>query len=301
MKLQRREAYNEPIAWSEADEKLLLNFLKKRSFDAKKLKELFPKRTLPSIRNKVRKLRIKHDLFGAVYRNEKEAFTTQIAKSVRPKSVFDAYAGAGRQTFKWIQIADKVYASEKMKSKFIKFEKTAKQNGFIKKDIDWKMWKLYVKGKKEVLFYLGDAIDAAADLRANRINIDAIDLDTCGSTLPALPTFLVLLKPKHVVITHGEFHSMRFKREDVLRRLFMHRDISYNPLPLEVDEMSKELDRAVKIAALRAHNETVDSFWLNLKKETWLGSKVHGMLRRYYKVEKPVATADCINKLSILK
>lgn len=301
MKLQRRKAYTEPIAWSEKDEKNLLSFLKKESFDAKKLKELFPKRTLPSIRSKVRKLRIKHDLFGAVYRDDKEDFTTKIANKVKPKIVFDAYAGAGHQTFKWIEVADKVFASEIMKSKLSQFEKSAKKNGFVKKDTKGNLWKLYVKGKKEIFFFQGDAIDAAADLKVNRINVDVIDLDTCGSTLPALPTFLVLLKPKHVLITHGEFHSMRFKREDVLRRLFMHRDIGSNPLPLGVNEMSDELDKAVKISALRAHNETVDSFWMNLKNEIWLGSKFHGMLRRHYKVEKPVATADCINELSISK
>jgi len=299
MKLQRRRAYTEPIAWSKKDEKHLLSFLKKESFDAKKLKELFPTRTLPSIRSKARKLRIKHDLFGAVYRDDKENFTSKIANKVKPKIVFDAYAGAGHQTFKWIEVADKVFASEIMKSKLSQFEKSAKKNGFVKKDTKGTLWKLYVKGTKEIFFFQGDAIAAAADLKVNRINVDVIDLDTCGSTLPTLPTFLVLLKPKHILITHGEFHSMRFNREDVLRRLFMHRDIGSNPFPLGVNEMSDELDKAVKISALRAHNETADSFWMNLQNETWLGSKFHGMLRRHYKVEKPVATSDCINELSI--
>jgi len=301
MTLQRRKAYNKSSAWSEKDESKLLSFLKKESFDSKKLKVLFPKRTLPSIRSKVRKLRIKHDLFGSVYRAEKENFTSKIAKKVKPKIVFDAYAGAGHQTFKWIEVADMVFASEIMKSKLNQFERSAKKNGFIKQNTKGNLWKLYEKGEKKIYFFQGDAIDAAADLKVNRVNIDVIDLDTCGSTLPSLPTFLVLLKPKHVLITHGEFHSMRFKREDVLRRLFMHRDIGSNPFPLDVNSMSDELDKAVKISALRAHNETVDSFWMNLKQETWLGSKFHGMLRRYYKVEKPVATADCINELSISK
>ncbi len=44
MKLQRRKAYNEPIAWSEKDEKKLLSFLKNELFDAKKLTGLFPRR-----------------------------------------------------------------------------------------------------------------------------------------------------------------------------------------------------------------------------------------------------------------
>jgi hypothetical protein len=298
VKLKRRKAYNRAVSWNEEDEKFLLQFLKHESFNAKELKAHFPNRTWPSIRSKVRKLRIKHDLFGATYRSDKENFTSQIAKQIKPKIVFDAFAGAGHQTFKWIEVADKVFASEIMKSKLKQFEKMAKENHFIKKNTNDNLWKLYIKEDKAIYFFVGDVIDAAADLKVNRIKIDVIDLDTCGSTIPVLPTLLVLLKPKHIVITHGEFHSMRFKREDVLRRLFMHRDISSSPFPLDVNEMSDELDKAVKTAGLRAHNETVDSFWLNLKQETWLGGKFHGMLRRYYKVEKPVATSDCINELS---
>lgn len=298
MQLKRRKAYNKPMTWDKREEKKLLQFLRKETFDSKKLKILFPKRSLPSIRSKVRKLRIKHDLFGRLYRGEKEIFTSYVAKRIKPATVFDAYAGAGHQTFKWIEFADEVFASEIMKSKLSQFKRLAKKNGFVKRKNKWSIWDVYSKGKKKIFYFIGDAIDASADLKVKRIKIDLIDLDTCGSTLPALPTFLVLLKPKNIVITHGEFHSMRFKREDVLRRLLMHRDIAVNPLPLEVNEMSIELDKAVKTAALRAHNETVDSFWLNLKKETWLGGKFHGMLRRYYKVEKPAATADCINELS---
>jgi hypothetical protein len=298
MALERRKANTIPKSWNSEDEKLLLSYLKNESFDAKLLKELFPDRTLPGIRSKVRKLRIKHDLFGESYREKKEDFTLKIAKKVKPKAVFEAYAGAGHQTFKWLVVADIVYASEKMKSKLKQFEKMAKVNGFEKIDTGDCLWKLFKKGNKEIFFFIGDTVDAAADLKVNKLRIDLIDLDTCGSTLPILPTLLVLLKPKHLVITHGEFHSMRFKREDVLRRLFMHRDVTINPLPMNVDEMSKELDKAVKTAGLRAHNETVDSFWLKLEDETWLGSRFHGMLRRHYKISKPPATSDCINEIS---
>lgn len=296
--LKRRRANNAPVKWEASEEKKLLSYIKKKSFDAYMLTSLFPGRSLPSIRSKVRKLRIKHDLFGASYRSKKEDFTVKIAKSVKPNVVFDAYAGAGHQTFKWITIAKVVYASEIVESKQGQFEKSALENGFKRLKNKKRLWIHYKKGDKQVFFFSGDAVAAAADLMVNGPRIDLIDLDTCGSTLPTLPTLLTLLKPKHIVITHGEFHSMRFKREDVLRRLLMHRDIKEDTLPMDVDEMSKELDKAVKTAALRAHNETQDSFWLTLESETWLGGRLHGMLRRYYKVLKPAATADCINELS---
>lgn len=298
MSLERRKANNLPVAWSDIEEKKLLTILKKGKPDISQLLEVFPNRTKPSIRSKIRKLRIKHDLFGSSYRDVKEEFTLKIANKAKPNSVFDAYAGAGHQAIKWLSVADKVYASEKMKNKIKQLEATVKHEGFVKVDTGDNFWRLYKNGDKELYYYIGDAVEAAADLKVNRVKIDLIDLDTCGSTLPLLPTLLVLLRPKHLVITHGEYHSYRFKREDVLRRLFTHRDISHNPFPIDMDQMAVELDKAVKIAALRSHNETSDSFWAELIEETWLGSRMHGMLRRYYSICKPAATSDCINYLS---
>ncbi len=150
--LERRKAYNPPVEWTLDEEKLLLEYLEENSFDSKQLKAMFPLRTLPSIRSKVRKLRIKYDLFGSSYRNEKECFTTQIAQEVRPKIVFDAYAGAGHQTFKWIEFADIIYASEKMKCKLWQFEVLAKYNQFKKENT--LIIYMYSKKKKEnILIY----------------------------------------------------------------------------------------------------------------------------------------------------
>lgn len=298
MKLKRRKANNEPLPWSITETELLLTEIRNNGFNSLRLLNLFPKRTLPSIRSKVRKLRINLDFFGDSYRVAKEKFTQEIANKAKPKKVFEAYAGAGHQTFKWIESAEVVFAADNIKSKLKQFRVEAKKNGFIYKGVFGK-WRLFQKGEKEIFYFTGDAVKAAAELNSKDVKIDTIDLDTCGSTLPTLSYFLLMLKPKHLIITHGEFHSMRFKREDVLRRLFLHRDVNKNPLPLSVDKMSKELDKAVKIAGLRSHNDTTRSFWPILKKEVWLGGKFHGMLRRYYKISKPKATADSLNYLAI--
>jgi len=295
--LKRRKAHQRGPSWSTAEEKALVYQLKTVGFDKATLQQIFPGRTLASIRSKVRKLRIELDLFGESYRKDKERFTTKIARAANPRIVFDAYAGAGHQTFRWIRTAHTVFASEKRKEKLAQFTKEADRFGYAKVKNTEDDWHLFKKGRKKIYLHIGDAIDAAAELKYNQVKIDLIDLDTCGSTLPTLPIFLTLLKPKHLVITHGEFHSLRFKRQDVLRRLLSHKDVTVNPIPLTVDQMSQELDRAVKIAALRAHNETTDSFWLKLRRQVWLGSKFHGMLRRHYRVSKPRATADCLNSI----
>ncbi|MEQ9229432.1 MAG: hypothetical protein RIF46_02035 [Cyclobacteriaceae bacterium] len=298
MKLERRKAYNPPIKWKESEVQLLLDILKTDGYNADRLQNDFPHRTLAAIRSKVRKLRIKHDLFGESYREEKSAFTIKIAKSLNISTVYDAYAGAGHQTFKWVSIVDTVFASERDNNKLESFSKAALKEGFTLVPSTIAGFSRFTKGSKEVQFYSGDAIKASTLLSSSGIQIDLIDLDTCGSTIPSLSTFLLLLEPKHLVITHGEFHSMRFQREDVIRRLFSHRDITNSILPRTVDEMSIELDKAVKMTSLRAHNETANSFWPILEDETWLGNKAHGMLRRYYRISKPSATSDCINELS---
>lgn len=298
MTLIRRKANTFGKKWSEDDSALLLQQIQDHGFNAEYLLKMFEGRSLSSIRSKVRKLRIKHDLFGNSYRETKSEFTNSIANLVKPKIVFDAYAGAGHQTFRWAEVADQVFAAELMPGKIEQFSAEAALNGFESAGDASDNWHLFTKGDKKVCYYTGDTVQAAAELSANGIRVDLIDLDTCGSTLPTLPFFLLMLRPKHLLITHGEFHSMRFKREDVLRRLFTHRDINLNPFPLTVEEMSNELEKAVKISALRAHNETSDSFWVELKQEIWLGSKIHGMLRRYFTVSKPPATADCLNILA---
>ncbi len=297
MILERRRAYNESRIWSKNEENTLLRYLKNNDFHLKEIQKLFPNRTSQSIRSKVRRMRINEDLFGELYRDEKILFSKKIAGRIKPKYVFDAYAGAGHQTFVWAGKAKIVYSSERKTKKINQFIKNALHKNYNRTISDMKHWDLFTKNGSKIYLFHGDAIKAAAEIVTNERLIDLIDLDTCGTTLPTIPLFLALLKPKHLIITHGEFHSMRFQREDVLRRLFCHRDVYSSPFPITVDEMTKELDKAVKLSALRSHNETNDSFWLELKNESWLGNKFTGILRRHYKICKPPSTADCLNML----
>src|SRR5690606_298243 len=128
--------------------------------------------------------------------------------------------------FEWLKKADIVFASECMKSKIKQFKTQALKNGFKELKSTSSGWLKFKNKKKTVYYFLGDAVEAAAMIKLMRVKIDVVDLDTCGSTIPTIPIFLALLKPKHIVITHGEFHSLRFKRDDVLRRLFFHQSIT---------------------------------------------------------------------------
>jgi hypothetical protein len=296
--LARRRANTRGLPWTEREQRVLLEYLRKKKYKVKDLNRMFPKRSAASIRSKVRKLRVKNDLFGNSYRQDKLDFTKGIADATKPEIIFEAYAGAGHQTFEWIKTANTIHVSEAVQSKLTQFRRQARKNGFRELKTMSGVWKKFKRAKKTIYHYTGDAVDAATFLKSAHVKIDLVDLDTCGSTIPTIPLFLTLLKPKHLIITHGEFHSLRFKRDDVLRRLLVHLDIKKSVLPLTVDKMAKHLDKSVKLSALRSHNETPDSFWMDLKGEKWIGGKFQGMLRRHYEVSKPSATADCINDIS---
>ena len=293
---QPRKAYQRLPLWSEHEVSLLLNGIENHRLTVSELEKILPTRSRAAIRSKIRKLRISLDLFGGNYRNEKSEFTRKHSKRIYPEVVFDGYAGAGHQSLIWALHAKTVIAADKKKEKENQFLKNFLSHGYSVGEKE-NGWIPLTKETSKVFFVCGDIIDVAVKTKFLGFDVDLVDLDTCGSTLPLLPIILNLLSPKHLVITHGEFHSLRFGRDDVLRRILTHRDISSSTLNLSIDDLSIELDKSVKMSALRVHNETKDSFWAELEDEVWLGKKKNGMLRRIYSLKKSPITAHCLNSV----
>ena len=300
--LHRRRAYTKnPVRWSAKEEQLALRLIKKQevddSFSWADIQSHFPSRTTPAIKSKLRKIRIKHDLFGRSYSSEKHKFLLTVANKAHPRIVFDAYAGSGVQTFLWAQKSDIIYASEKNSTKQKQFIARAAREKYKKKKSDLPGWVLFCRNGKKIYFWKGNALRAAIIASAHDRRADLLDLDTCGTTLPSLPSFLMLLRPRHLVISYGEFHSYRFGREDVLRRVLCHRSVNSSRMPSGIDKLADELHAATRMYGLRAGNELEDVFQLHLITTKWLGRN-KGILRRYYKVTKAPAIADCLNELS---
>ncbi len=299
--LQRRRALTSPRKWGADEELRLLDMLRSGNCSLPELRCAFSGRNDASIRSKVRKLRINNDLFGDSYRKQKTTFSEKIASKIQPRKVFDAYAGAGHQSIVWARKADVVYAAEVRPSQAKQFATNVVKEGFqeIKPPFTFKKWRKFrKKGCADILLYAGDATDAIVALRFYGIKINLLDLDTCGSAIPVIPIFLHLLKPEHLVITHGEFLSYRFGRDDVLRRTLCHRNVNDPRVPKSTDALKNALIKSDMLSALRSANETDKSLWLEKKEERSFGSKAGGMLRIYYKVVKPPATADCLNYLA---
>ena len=295
-KLARRGITGTAKAWTPDEERKLRDMIN-QGMPPRDVKAAFPDRSDASVKNKLRKTRIKMDCFGEDYRESKQEFTRKIGLDVDPEVVVEAYAGSGHQTIIWLEKATSVYASERDANKAKMLEQRLLKEGFQQKSEVRCGGSVFEKDGKSVTVFQGDAVLFAAHLCASGVQPDVLDLDTCGSTIPTLGTFLALLRPKNMVITHGEFHSQRMNREDVMRRLLTHRDIRTSTIPKGLEALKDELHRAVCTQALRAHNETHESFWPTPQSDTWLDPSKR-MLRRHYSLSRPQAAADAINKLS---
>ena len=300
-RLERRRAEGPPRSWTAKEEETLGKLLCDGVVGIKALCAALPGRSRAAIYCKKRRLRIRDDTFGQAYRAEKAEFTRDVAEKVTPKMVFEGYAGAGHQTFEWLREGTHVFAVDRSAVKIGKLKRRLVVQGFRGSEGTLPGWDGFSGNDgQRVSVYKGDAVDAAAAIRSAGMSMDLIDLDTCGSTIPTVGLFLQLLSPKYLTITHGEFHSYRFGREDVMRRVFVHRNIDKHYACANVNELAGELELAACVAAFRSHNETERSYWLELKKEIWLGPRNRAqMLRRFYRVVRPSATADCLNELAI--
>lgn len=300
--LKRRKALSKrPRKWTPVEERRLLTMLRGGKCALPALRSAFGNRNDASIRSKVRKLRVKHDLFGDAYREKKTAFSEKIAAATKPRTVFEAYAGAGHQTLAWAAAAAVVYAAERNATQARQFAANVGGAGFRERKLPpkgWTGWRVFQKGGRKIFLHPGDATDAAVSLRRNNVKIGLLDMDTCGSAIPALPLFLHLLRPTHLVITHGEFLSYRFGRKDVLRRILCHRNVNDSRVPRSPEALEKALIQADKISALRCANETERARWLVVGRKESMGNKAGGMLRVHYRVIRPPATADCLNELA---
>ena len=300
--LKRRKALSKhPRKWTLEETRRLLTMLRNNKGGLPELRAAFKGRNDASIRSKARKLRVKHDLFGDAYRKEKAAFSKKVAEATAPRTVFEAYAGAGHQTLVWAATADAVYSAERDATQARKFAANVAEAGFRARKSPlrgWRGWRVFQKGGRRIFLHPGDATDAAVALRHNGVKVGLVDMDTCGSAIPTLPLFLNLLRPAHLVITHGEFLSYRFGREDVLRRILCHRNVNDARVPKSPEALEKALVRADKLSALRCANETDLARWLKIGRKESMGNKAGGMLRVHYRVVKPPATADCLNELA---
>jgi hypothetical protein len=294
---QRRAAHSNGKPWTAHEKSLLHQVAAGQLSKADAFGVLGKRHSNAGIRSKLRKVRIANDLFGDSYREAKSSFSCRIGERTTPRIVFEAYAGAGHQTICWIKHASRVFAAEKDASKVKRLRLNLRREGF-KKGTRWKRgWEVFLNGRRKVFLFKGQAVDAAISLAYNGISPELVDLDTCGSTIPTVPLFLTLLRPTSIVITHGEFHSWRFGRTDVLARLLAHGGAE--TLTSDRTVFAKALEETLRMDALRAGNEISEGFWLERLDEQWLGSKARGMLRRCYTVSRPIAAADCLNQISL--
>ncbi|MFA4663351.1 Myb-like DNA-binding domain-containing protein [Pyrococcus kukulkanii] len=289
--------------WTKEEEQRLLYLLWK-GYSPSEIATYFPNRSKVSIKNKIRKMKIKYDLYGGGHRKEKYQLAEEWVRTIKPKTVLDGFAGRGNLTKIYLEHAKTVYAVEIKRNIFESLKANIEE--YIGEEAEITDRNTYVidNGEKRIVLINSDIKDAVYYLGGQGITFDFIDLDPCGTPIPVIPLLPKILKEDgYLAITFGDFHSYRFKRYDVLAKtvpiLF---DIRLNEgfIPRNIkniEEFNKYL--IVWVSILWILPQDVHNFtYLELIEKHLLGKKkARGVLRALFRVKKGKSNAEILQKI----
>jgi|GEM_PF-2704862 len=208
--------------WSKEEEEKLLKLIEK-GLSPSEILAYFPDRSMISIKNKIRKLRIKYNLYGFDHQDKKSKILEKWLKRIKPKTVLEGFAGHGNLTKVYLGFAEEICAVEINKQIFKRLKENLEKilNLKAKKIENANNVQIYkIKGNNKVIFLINSDIrDAIHYLAYHGYKFDFIDLDPCGTPIPFIPLIPKISKVgSHIAITYGDYHSLRFKRYDVLAK-----------------------------------------------------------------------------------
>jgi len=297
MVYERRKAHTR-LPWDEDEEKLLLQLVDKNLPHKEIVEKHFPRRTIVSVKNKLRKLRKKLRLYDDGHREYKEKVNKRwieyvfIRKGKRLK-ILDGYAGVGRSLVSYLQFSESAYACEINKKRFEELIENVLEsiNGEIVNENHIGVFSIVQieSSGKNVVCIRGDVEKFASLLYVLGHSFDFIDLDPCGSCTFTVPLALKLIRNGYLAVTYGQLQLARLKRMDVLRKEC--------PWIAEGMNMSQTLTSLVKwtvYEGVRVQNY-IDTKIVCLKELVSLSKWSQGVIRGLFEVKPSPALADSLN------
>lgn len=293
--------------WTRKEELLLRELIKKRT-GIKEIGKHFPKRNKVSIKSKIQKFKIKYNLYGLDDRYKKQDLAKKWLKRVAPQTIFEGFAGTGNLTRLYIRsCANKIYSCELNKRRFNKLVNAVsiitKQKG--KQDVINDIPVRKFLSKKQNIFLANcNAERLAAYFYAKNEHFDLIDLDPCGTALPAMYLFLRLINNGYLEMTYGEFHSYRLGRYDVLLKT-VPTAFNFSKNGIAIKKISSEKDLYKQLISWTCLQGAFTLDYNEMKFVKPMESSSLGnrrMFRVLYKVDKANSLTKILNKsISLMK
>lgn len=290
------------------DEELLLKRLLEKALGPQTIKEHFPGRSLTSLKSKIQKFKIKYETYGSDDKNIKRILAEKWLTKIKPKSVFEGFAGLGNLTKIYIKSgAKKIYACEMNEQRYFtllnNISKFMKSKG-INSNINGIKIRKFSINNQEVYLAHCNSERLAAYLYSKGEYFDLVDLDPCGTTLPSMALFLKLIKNGYLEATYGEFHSYRLGRIDVMLKS-VPTIVNYSKDGISMKEVGsvKELyNKLVSWTCLQgaATLDYGEQKFVNPIDHSNLGNRQ--VFRVLYKVDKADSLTKIVNKsIAIMK
>ncbi|GAG88022.1 unnamed protein product, partial [marine sediment metagenome] len=99
--------FTKPIAkgrvmWSKEEENLI-NKMINEGKTLREIKKNLPDRSSISLKAKIRRIKFKQDKYGSNHRKEKYDLTRKWLTSIKPKKIFEGFAGEGKSTIIYLK------------------------------------------------------------------------------------------------------------------------------------------------------------------------------------------------------
>ena len=294
---ERRKAYSK-LPWDEDEEKLLLQLVQKNLPRKEIANEYFPRRTIASVSNKIRKLRKKLQLYDNDHRKYKEQANKRWIEHVfvrkgRRLKILDGYTGVGRSLVSYLQFSETAYACEINRKRFEELIENVLKS--IRGEIvyenkigDFTLVKIN-SFENNVICVRGDIEKFASMLYAMGYCFDFIDLDPCGSCTFAVPLALKLIRNGYLAVTYGQLQLARLKRLDVLKK-----ECPWVTKDMNMLQVLTLFMKWTIYEGIRVQNYT-DTKIVSLKDLVFLSKWNQGVVRGFFKVKPSPALADSLN------
>lgn len=304
MLYKRRRAKTRTL-WTEQQENLLIKLADGRFTIPEISEKFFPRKTLIAVKNKLRKLRKRLNLYNEDHRLQKYLANERWIRLLhtekgRDLKILDGFAGTGEGLIRYLPFCKTIYACE---LKGDRFERLVNRvSGYlgteiVTRDKVGQFDMVHLKtSRKQVVCLKGDVEKVASFLYSMKLgDFDYIDLDPCGSCMFILPLAFKLITKGFLAVTYGQLQLARFKRGDVLTK-----ECPWYSQDMDMIDTLIALIRWTIYEGLRTQNASQTKM-VSLKDFACLSKWHSGIVRGLFEVNSSPALADSLNHFLLEK
>lgn len=272
-------------SWTPEEDAILIKCMKEKMENPSEIsRNYLPHRDHDAIRKRIIYLRKTSKEFGYFHKDDKYSFSREVIEEIRPKVVFEGYAGIGYQTKQYIGNCEVIFCVDsdpKVEERRIEYLQPDKV-------LEFDEYKILRFSDTVVYSITGDVVDGAAFVKGFGFDVDYVDLDPYSSAVIEAAHVVRLLRPKYLMMTFGEWQSIKLHNMDFLFRVLFSGYNAFEIRDMHIDDIINLVEYCLQMRLLTLSSETKKCVYMEKIKEQWLGETKHRGIKRVLFKEKSI-------------